>query len=450
MKKDKVCISKSVGIFAVVALGIIVVISLMTSLSQVQTSTSTRASVTLNEKDCNTVTSGTAGVKYYQGFRGNKLVYYKDANGRYEITEGVGKYCKETNLTAGTGNTVCRDVRMDVDNCIRPLFQKGNDGAYYTNSLCMGRILKKDGSGAYAVKADLQGAYYCGSNGSDQAVDNSARKNVVPLKFDCPDNIGGLLIFYYKDGRYYSKADLTGDVTDRGVGNMCKEAKGNVGYSAENTTRINCGTLGGKATKFIAKSTLDSRYFYDVDQYRYSGTQAQVEPYCRTPDGLNSYLNKNGIVAKVECGSYQGGDPAVSLYVKGDNSGYFKYYKEIGATTQYVRMSPENICSKVKQNFSCSTLAGSPLASKKDLLFGTVNEVDYYTYDKEAGTYGASALTLATVQVTNCGYSTCNTFTKEQCVADTVNCTYNEFKADGKTACGKCAAKTATIADVCP
>lgn len=467
MKNEKFCFSKGTGLIALVGVLLVGAVLFAQAVNQ-PTSTNTRASSpTISTVSCSTA-GGDETKNYYVKYIGTTAHYYKDAAANFEIVEGLGIYCQ--------ARLACRDLRNEegvaipvaatastgqynayLRNCIRPLFQKGTTDEYYTNSLCLGKILK-DANGAIATKTDLIGDLYCGT--AEKKIANNSRLTdsdsvalnaTVTLQYPCPDSAGGLLIFYYKAGKYYAKADASGafDVTDSGVGNMCKLAAENKGVSSEGVERVNCGSIGGLATQIVGKK--GTQYYYDTEGKYEIGNTTDLKDFCGQPNRYSTFLDAQKRAAKVDCTAYDktNGKADVVTYYGGYAhvpTSYYDYrdyfFADAARAVRYEHMDGVNLCSKVPQTFTCEQWFKNLPNDKKGMKFTTLDEKSF-----KMGVYTPFDLN---VLIQKCGV--CATLGESACNSTTykTSCAWYKNKVDGKTACGKCANKGTDTTTVCP
>lgn len=360
MKNEKFCFSKGTGLIALVGV-LLVGFVLFTQAANQPTSSSSRASAVLPSTDCATINDGVGGRLFYTKVSAGKVQYFKDDAGKYEIVEGVGKYCK---LDVAT-STVCRNVQMENANCKKMLFQKGDVDEFYTNASCLGKILKADGAVATAVDLQTASVGYCVSSWSA----------VTQLQFACPAPRGAIN-FFYSNGKYYKDAAMKYDVTSYGVGNMCKLANSESVSLSSTLVPVTCDkqVANGKVNKTIYSDLTDSTKIY----YDASGVYKTTDAYCLSSLAKDAYLSANP--ADVVCAKYVSkGDATALLRYAGGN----KYYSGTGGTVALRLLTPQDVCRKTVRESSCYNyaLAAGKKATNMNKKFKTSNEITFFESD---------------------------------------------------------------------
>ena len=439
MKNEKFCFSKATGLIVLLSVLLVGVLA-FSYVSNKPTSTSTRAAMEENytQADCKGVDKGNLkgveGRKYYYTYDNDNVIHYFKTNDvkhntKYEIVEGLGTYC----TLQVDANTTCRDVRTENNDCIRPIYEKG-DGKLYADSSCLGTILNPDGTGVAATKDNLAGDKYCG----EQQKSGMSVYKGVPIQYDCPDNKGGLAIFYFYNGKYYANNTHTDEITE-GIGNMCKSI--DTGVNVSGLKRVSCGTLGGTVKKVVSTAPIENvkhdQWFYDIDGIYQAEDINAIKEFCKnsTPSVL---LVQNSIILKVSCERFtEGGLSSANLYMMGSHR-----YADYQRKKEYKLVSAENICKGEKQTFTCDKIGGY----KSDLQFATLDEVDYYM--PPADTTKIDRYAVETKCVNGCAATT-----KADCIGNSignVSCDWFDQNQNKTKDCNKCVPKGTLVEAVCP
>jgi hypothetical protein len=211
MKNNKFCVSRTLVYLVLLVAVLVGGVYMVRSINQQQLGKNAKAAG--NTFDCGSISGGVSGRNIYIKIVKGVKKYYKDAGYKYEITEGVGNYCK-ANIT---NPTTCINVGHLL-NCKskRPVYKKGT--YYYANSSCTLMIVTAEDSGyKLADDTNILSVPYCRSTNGIS----------FPFKFGCP-NSQEITLFYDPNAtsskKYYfisAPKQKKVYVDEFGIGNHC-------------------------------------------------------------------------------------------------------------------------------------------------------------------------------------------------------------------------------------
>jgi len=257
MKDQKFCFSRTLVYLVLLVAVLVGGVYMMRSINQQQLGKNTKAAES-NTFDCGSISGGIPSRKIYVKIVKGVKKYYKDAGYKYEITEGVGNYCR-----ANFSNpTTCINVGHLVK-CIRPVYKKGTN--YYANSSCTLMIVR-DSDYELANSRNISDVPYCSLTNAKS----------FPLKFRCPNN-KEITLFYNPNAtsskKYYFNLQ-TVNYTDSGpgqpiyvdefgIGNYCRITANASGTPyPQNTPRFYNARQEFKCSDFIMDAKYPNKKIY--------------------------------------------------------------------------------------------------------------------------------------------------------------------------------------------
>lgn len=329
MNNTKYCVNKQ--FLLIVLFGAVLTLSILfiSSLSDTKTSSNTRASSPIQYDCSKEVQGGVAGRLFYI----NNGKWYQDSALKYEIS-AIGIYCTENLETS----TRCRDVRMDNNDCKKPLFKIGNTDKFYTNSSCQGILYSLNRT--KPMSSEEVGEKYC--NGNDPYY----------LAYNCPGTDGPPVMFLPPESGLY---------TDN-FGNYCKMAKG-VAVPGFERYGLSCDyyRFGPRTDRVIFSDASpipvnEWRSYFDVyglyTELREGGSS--VYDYCKNDDvkTLDEYLAL--YPAKVVCERFvKGGKASSNLRF----AGYKTYYSGLFGKIALSLVTPQDVCTGTLRTSTCYNYA---------------------------------------------------------------------------------------------
>jgi len=299
MKNNKFCVSRTLVYLVLLVAVLVGGVYMVRSINQQQLGKNTKAAG--NSFNCSSIVpSGVPDRNIYAKIVNGVKKYYKDADYKYEIIEGVGNYCK-ANIT---NPTTCINVGHLL-NCKskRPVYKKGTN--YYANSSCTLMIVGDSESFYEPVNdAYILNIPYCRSTNGIS----------FPFKFRCPNN-KEITLFYDPNAtsskKYYFNLQTVNYtaygpgqpiyVDEFGIGNYCIIAASASGTPyPRNTPGFYNARQEFKCSDFVMGAIYPNKKIYvtmsDLIKYkdnltsqnifyesRYGGVFKNIEDICPIP-----------------------------------------------------------------------------------------------------------------------------------------------------------------------